>query len=69
MFWITIGQQCQKHHDTNGKSRRKARADASGVQWWKQWDPLCSKGGSHQKAAMTIEKKNNRARTVGGGGG
>ena len=56
-MWITIGQQCQKHHDTNGKSRRKAIADASGVQWWKQRDPLKSKGRRHRKAAMTIEKR------------
>ena len=30
-------------HGTNGKSRRKAIADASGVQWWKQRDPLESR--------------------------
>ena len=61
-MWITIGQQCQKHHDTNGKSnRRKAIADAAGVPWWKQRDLLLSKGGSNDDRKMK-----NGARTMGG---
>ena len=62
VLWITIGQQCQKHHDTNGKSnRRKAIADAAGVPWWKQRDLLLSKGGSNDDRKMK-----NGARTMGG---